>query len=136
MHADHLAPGNLRMGRLQLRRDAARRLTLSRLCRIRDLGGPDHVLTEEVTEASRGMQVNVASDELGELTLQIDELKQADAGIGGELDQYVDITLGAEVITQDSAKGGEPKDTGAPAKGAQLICIDVDLQAHQCLLLA
>jgi hypothetical protein len=43
------------------------------------------------------LAVDVASEEPAELALQIDELKEADPGIGGELDQHVDVALGAEV---------------------------------------
>ena len=104
--------------------------TLSRLCGIGHLGGIDHVFAEEVAEAGRRMQVHVASEELAELVLQIDELEEADPGIGGELDEHVDVALGAEVLTQNGAEEGEPKDAGTPAEGSQALSVDIDLQTH------
>ena len=76
------------------------------------------------------MQVDLASEELTELALQSDELKKADPGIGGELDQHVDVALRAEVLAQDGTKEGEAPDAAAPAEGSQPLCVDIDLQAH------
>jgi hypothetical protein len=104
--------------------------TLSRLCSKGDLGGIDNALAEEVAEAGRRAQVDVASEELAELALQIDELKEADPGIRGELDQHVDVARGAEVLTQDGAEEGEAMDAAAPAEGSQSLGVDIDLQAH------
>jgi len=56
--------------------------TLARLDSIGDLGGIDRTLTEEVAEAGRRAQVDVAPEELAELALQIDELKEAEIDQG------------------------------------------------------
>src|SRR5665648_20915 len=71
-----------------------------------DLGGLDDALAEEMTEAGRRVQVDLAPEELAELALQVDELKQADTGVGGELDKHVDVALGAEVVAQHGSEEG------------------------------
>jgi len=76
------------------------------------------------------VQVDVASEELAELALQIDELEEAGPGIRSELDQHVDVALGAEVLTQNGAEEGEPTDAGAPAESSQPLRVDIDLKAH------
>ena len=72
------------------------------------------------------MQVHLASEELGELALQIDELEEADPRLGGELDQHVDVALGAEVFAKDGAEEGEATNAGAPAEGSQSIRVDIE----------
>jgi hypothetical protein len=104
--------------------------TLSRLCGRGDLGGIDDILTEGVAEAGRRMEVHFASEELGELALQIDELEEADPRIGGELDQHVDVALEAEVLAKDGAEEGETTNAGAPAEGSWSPRVYIDLQAH------
>ena len=83
-----------------------------------------------MAEAGRRVQVDVASEETAELALQINELKEANPGIGGELDEHVDVALGAEVLTQDGAEEGQATNAAAPTEGGQSLCVDIDLQAH------
>jgi hypothetical protein len=104
--------------------------TLSRPCGIGDLGGGDDVLAEEMAEAGRRVQIDVTSDELAELALETDELEEADPGIGGKLDEYVDVALGAEVLAQDGAEEGEAADAAPPTEGSQPFEVNVDLQTH------
>lgn len=80
----------------------------------------DGVADEAIAgEALSSVQVDLASEELAELALQSDELREADPGSGGELDQDVDVALRAEVLTEDRAEEGEATDAAALAEGRQ-----------------
>ena len=83
-----------------------------------------------MAEAGRRVQVDLASEELAELALQIDELKEADPGVVSELDEHVNVALGTEVLTQDRAEEREAMDAAAPTECSQSLCVDIDLQTH------
>src|SRR5450830_752894 len=104
--------------------------TRSRSGSIGDLGGVDDALTEEMAEAGRRVQIDLAPEELTEFALQIDELKEADARVGGELDEHVDVALGAEVVAQHGSEEGEATDAAAAAEARQALLVDLNLQTH------
>jgi hypothetical protein len=68
------------------------------------LGGGEHASADVPTERRRGLEVDVASDQVGEVLLEAAEGEVAHAGAGLELDQHVDIALGVEVVSQDRAE--------------------------------
>jgi hypothetical protein len=77
------------------------------------------------------MQVDGAPEHVAQLTLQVDELEQADVRLGLELDQHVDIALGTEVRAEHRAEEGQAVDVVAPAEASQPLLVDLDLQTHR-----
>src|SRR5262249_20030176 len=85
--------------RMSWRRTASRR--------IHDAGARENLVTEPRPETLLGNQIYVATEKILHVVLQADQMEQADAHVGPEGHEEVDVAVLAEILAQVGTEHGQ-----------------------------
>src|SRR3972149_6131085 len=103
------------------------RRTRSSGCPIERYCAAQHTATKVRAQESRCVEVNLVAEQFRELLLDRHE-SQPDPRSRLELDEYIHVAFGAEVLAKRGAEEGEPPDGGAAAKLCEPLAIDLKCQ--------
>src|SRR5450756_237072 len=90
----------------------------------------EDLVAEVAAELLGRAQIDAATEKLAELLLHARHREVADRGLGLELDQHVDVALGAEIVAKHRAEERQAPDAAAAAELADALVIDAHGQAH------
>lgn len=85
----------------------------------------EDLVSEVSAEEARGVQVDGSAEDGGEFVLHGEE-REAGGGAGLELDEDVDVAVGAEVIAEHGAEESEAPDAVAAAEVGEGLARDGD----------
>lgn len=112
--------------RLELRQTWSRSTNRFRFC--------EDLVTEALAQSLRGEQVHCSAKCLGERLLDLDELEQADGGVGREVNQHVDVAVVPGGTVNVRTEQGNRLDVGAvwaALDGASQSCCEFFFH-HEC----